>query len=163
MLGFCSLGLAGGPGPTSGQRPAHLFWLGLQPRIHPTAAGFAICRSPLKEESEPALRMLRESQHQLVMITGAFRTAFGTEFRLNRWSFGAQKEVWLRCGGNWQRPGVVGSWRVALRARGMHGFRALQPCPSAVAPAPAGDAPLTACHTAAQVHIVTRPVLILTR
>lgn len=26
-----------------------------------------------------------------------------------------------------------------------------------------GDAPLTACHTAAQVHIVTRPVLILTR
>lgn len=27
----------------------------------------------------------------------------------------------------------------------------------------AGDAPLTACHTAAQVHIVTRPVLILTR
>ena len=27
-------------------------------------------RSPLKEDSEPALRMLRESLHQLVMITG---------------------------------------------------------------------------------------------
>lgn len=52
-------------------------------------------RSPLKPESEPALRMLRESTHQLVMITG--------------------------------------------------------------------DAPLTACHAARQVHIVTRPVLILTR
>ena len=25
----------------------------------------------------------------------------------------------------------------------------------------AGDAPLTACHTAAQVHIITRPALIL--
>lgn len=26
-----------------------------------------------------------------------------------------------------------------------------------------GDAPLTACHTAAQVHIVTRPALILSK
>ncbi|PSC72522.1 putative manganese-transporting ATPase PDR2 [Micractinium conductrix] len=60
-----------------------------------TFAGFAIFRSPLKEDSEPALRMLRESCHQLVMITG--------------------------------------------------------------------DAPLTACHTAAQVHIVTRPPLVLTK
>lgn len=58
-------------------------------------AGFAVFRSPLKEDSEPALRMLRESRHQLVMITG--------------------------------------------------------------------DAPLTACHTAAQVHIVTRPALILSK
>jgi manganese-transporting P-type ATPase len=57
-------------------------------------AGFAIFRSPLKPESEPTLRMLRDSQHQLVMITG--------------------------------------------------------------------DAPLTACHAAAQVHIVVRPPLILT-
>lgn len=61
----------------------------------PAPAGFAVFRSPLKEDSEPALRMLRESRHQLVMITG--------------------------------------------------------------------DAPLTACHTAAQVHIVTRPALILGR
>lgn len=58
-------------------------------------AGFAVFRSPLKDDSEPALRMLRESQHQLIMITG--------------------------------------------------------------------DAPLTACHTAAKVHIVTRPALILTK
>ena len=29
-------------------------------------------RSPLKEDSEPALRMLRESQHQLIMITGGW-------------------------------------------------------------------------------------------
>jgi len=29
-----------------------------------------VFRSPLKEDSEPALRMLRESQHQLIMITG---------------------------------------------------------------------------------------------
>ena len=57
-------------------------------------AGFAIFRSPLKPDSEPSLRMLRASQHQLIMITG--------------------------------------------------------------------DAPLTACHTAAQVHIVTRQPLILT-
>jgi manganese-transporting P-type ATPase len=56
-------------------------------------AGFAIFRSPLKPDSEPSLRMLRASQHQLIMITG--------------------------------------------------------------------DAPLTACHTAAQVHIVTRPPVIL--
>lgn len=34
-------------------------------------AGFAVFRSPLKDDSEPALRMLRESQHQLIMITGA--------------------------------------------------------------------------------------------
>jgi cation-transporting ATPase 13A1 len=56
-------------------------------------AGFAIFRSPLKPDSEPSLRMLRASQHQLIMITG--------------------------------------------------------------------DAPLTACHTAAQVHIVTRQPMIL--
>jgi hypothetical protein len=62
--------------------------------VSPPLPGFAIFRSPLKEDSEPALRALRESQHQLIMITG--------------------------------------------------------------------DAPLTACHTAAQVHIVTRPALILT-
>ena len=35
-----------------------------------TFAGFAVFRSPLKHDSEPALRMLRESQHQLIMITG---------------------------------------------------------------------------------------------
>jgi len=56
-------------------------------------AGFAIFRSPLKDESEPALRMLKASQHQLIMITG--------------------------------------------------------------------DTPLTACHTASQVHIVTRQVFVL--
>lgn len=55
--------------------------------------GFAVFRSPIKPDSEPALRMLRASRHQLIMITG--------------------------------------------------------------------DAPLTACHTAAQVHIVTRQPLIL--
>ena len=55
--------------------------------------GFAVLRCPLKPESEPALKMLKESSHQLVMITG--------------------------------------------------------------------DAPLTACYTAAQVHIVDRPVLLL--
>lgn len=32
--------------------------------------GFAILQCPLKPESEPALRMLKESSHQLVMITG---------------------------------------------------------------------------------------------
>lgn len=57
-------------------------------------AGFAVLRSPLKPDSEPALRMLRASQHQLIMITG--------------------------------------------------------------------DAPLTACHAAREVHIVVRDVLILT-
>ena len=36
-----------------------------------TFMGFAIFRSPLKPDSEPALRMLRESRHQLIMITGA--------------------------------------------------------------------------------------------
>ncbi|KAK9819655.1 hypothetical protein WJX72_000825 [[Myrmecia] bisecta] len=56
-------------------------------------AGFAIFQCPLKPESEPALRMLKESSHQLVMITG--------------------------------------------------------------------DAPLTACHAAGRVHIVDRPVLIM--
>lgn len=55
--------------------------------------GFAVLRCPLKPESEPALKMLKESSHQLVMITG--------------------------------------------------------------------DAPLTACYTAGQVHIVDRPVLLL--
>ena len=55
--------------------------------------GFAVLRCPLKPESEPALKMLKDSSHQLVMITG--------------------------------------------------------------------DAPLTACYTAAQVHIVDRPVLLL--
>ena len=55
--------------------------------------GFAVLRCPLKPESEPALKMLKESSHQLVMITG--------------------------------------------------------------------DAPLTACYTAAQVHIVDRPILLL--
>ena len=55
--------------------------------------GFAVLRCPLKTESEPALKMLKESSHQLVMITG--------------------------------------------------------------------DAPLTACYTAGQVHIVDRPVLLL--
>lgn len=55
--------------------------------------GFAVLRCPLKEESEPALKMLKDSSHQLVMITG--------------------------------------------------------------------DAPLTACYTASQVHIVDRPVLLL--
>ena len=58
-----------------------------------TFGGFAVLRCPLKEESEPALKMLKESSHQLVMITG--------------------------------------------------------------------DAPLTACYTASQVHIVDRPVLLL--
>ncbi|KAK2079975.1 hypothetical protein QBZ16_002370 [Prototheca wickerhamii] len=58
-------------------------------------AGFAVFRSPLKPESEPTLGALRESGHQLIMITG--------------------------------------------------------------------DAPLTACHAAASVHIVTRPVLISSR
>lgn len=43
---------------------------------HARPAGFAIFRSPLKEESEPALRMLRESRHQLVMITGACMQGF---------------------------------------------------------------------------------------
>lgn len=57
-------------------------------------AGFAVLQCPLKPESEPALRMLKEASHQLVMITG--------------------------------------------------------------------DAPLTACHAASRVHIVDRPVLILT-
>jgi len=56
--------------------------------------GFAIFRSPLKEDSEPTLKALREANHQLAMITG--------------------------------------------------------------------DAPLTACYTAKAVHIVVRPVLILT-
>ena len=56
-------------------------------------AGFAVFRSPLKPQSEPALRMLRMSQHQLVMITG--------------------------------------------------------------------DAPLTACHVGAQLHIVTRQAMVL--
>ena len=56
-------------------------------------AGFAVLQCPLKPESEPALRMLKEASHQLVMITG--------------------------------------------------------------------DAPLTACHAAGRVHIVDRPVLIL--
>lgn len=56
-------------------------------------AGFAVFRSPLKPQSEPSLRMLKASQHQLIMITG--------------------------------------------------------------------DAPLTACHTAAQVHIVSRQAMIL--
>jgi cation-transporting ATPase 13A1 len=56
-------------------------------------AGFAIFRSPLKPQSEPSLRMLKASQHQLIMITG--------------------------------------------------------------------DAPLTACHTAGQVHIVSRQAMIL--
>ena len=55
--------------------------------------GFAVLRCPLKTESEPALKMLKDSSHQLVMITG--------------------------------------------------------------------DAPLTACYTAGQVHIVDRPVLLL--
>ncbi len=55
--------------------------------------GFAVFHCPLKPESEPALRILKDSSHQLVMITG--------------------------------------------------------------------DAPLTACHTAAQLHIVDRPVLVL--
>lgn len=55
--------------------------------------GFAVLRCPLKPESEPALKMLKDSSHQLVMITG--------------------------------------------------------------------DAPLTACYTAGQVHIVDRPVLLL--
>ena len=55
--------------------------------------GFAVLRCPLKVESEPALKMLKDSSHQLVMITG--------------------------------------------------------------------DAPLTACYTAGQVHIVDRPVLLL--
>lgn len=54
----------------------------------------ATFETPLKEGSEPALRMLKESSHQLVMITG--------------------------------------------------------------------DAPLTACHAARKVHILDRPVLILT-
>ena len=58
-----------------------------------TFGGFAVLRCPLKAESEPALKMLKDSSHQLVMITG--------------------------------------------------------------------DAPLTACYTAAQVHIVDRPVLLL--
>lgn len=56
-------------------------------------AGFAVFRSPLKPQSEPSLRMLKSSQHQLVMITG--------------------------------------------------------------------DAPLTACHTASQVHIMSRQAMIL--
>ena len=56
--------------------------------------GFAVLQCPLKPESEPALRMLKEASHQLVMITG--------------------------------------------------------------------DAPLTACHAARRVHIVDRPVLVLT-
>jgi manganese-transporting P-type ATPase len=33
-------------------------------------AGFAILQCPLKPESEPALRQLRDASHQLVMITG---------------------------------------------------------------------------------------------
>ena len=56
-------------------------------------AGFAVFRSPLKPQSEPALRMLKLSQHQLVMITG--------------------------------------------------------------------DAPLTGCHVAAQLHIMSRQAMIL--
>lgn len=35
-----------------------------------TFAGCAIFQCPLKPESEPALRMLAESSHMLVMITG---------------------------------------------------------------------------------------------
>ena len=58
-----------------------------------TFMGLAVFQTPLKEGSEPALKMLKESSHQLVMITG--------------------------------------------------------------------DAALTACFTAAKVHIVDRPVLIL--
>lgn len=58
-----------------------------------TFAGFAVLQCPLKPESEPSLRMLRDANHCLVMITG--------------------------------------------------------------------DAPLTACHAASRVHIVDRPVLIL--
>ena len=56
-------------------------------------AGFAVFRSPLKPQSEPSLRMLKTSQHQLMMITG--------------------------------------------------------------------DAPLTACHVAAQLHIVSRQAMVL--
>lgn len=58
-----------------------------------TYLGLAVFHTPLKEGSAPALKMLAQSSHQLVMITG--------------------------------------------------------------------DAPLTACFTAAQVHITDRPVLIL--
>eukprot|EP01025_Chloroclados_australasicus_P006477 TRINITY_DN12088_c0_g1_i1.p1 TRINITY_DN12088_c0_g1~~TRINITY_DN12088_c0_g1_i1.p1 ORF type:complete len:850 (-),score=59.08 TRINITY_DN12088_c0_g1_i1:220-2442(-) len=32
--------------------------------------GFAVFQTPIKEQSEPALRMLKDSSHQLVMITG---------------------------------------------------------------------------------------------
>lgn len=56
--------------------------------------GFAIFRAPIRSDSEPSLQMLRDSQHQLIMITG--------------------------------------------------------------------DAPLTACHTASHVCIMTRQPLILT-
>ncbi len=35
-----------------------------------TFGGFAVLQCPLKPESEPALRMLKEASHQLVMITG---------------------------------------------------------------------------------------------
>ena len=35
-----------------------------------TFVGFAIFRAPVRPDSEPSLQMLRESQHQLVMITG---------------------------------------------------------------------------------------------
>lgn len=35
-----------------------------------TFAGFAVFACPLKSESEPSLRVLKESSHQLVMITG---------------------------------------------------------------------------------------------
>lgn len=35
-----------------------------------TFGGFAVLQCPLKPESEPALKMLKEASHQLVMITG---------------------------------------------------------------------------------------------
>lgn len=61
-------------------------------------AGFAVFRSPLKDDSEPALRMLRESQHQLIMITGvravcAVRAAFSS-LGVMVWRHGV---VWSGC------------------------------------------------------------------
>lgn len=123
-------------------------------------------RSPLKEDSEPALRMLRESQHQLIMITGALDSV-GVSHHLRALLVLVLVLVLLvvavSAGGLLLRQVGARSQAVCCMHVKVHSAYALMSSCIRSMQAPAGDAPLTACHAAAQVHIVTRPALILSK
>ena len=84
-----------------------------------TLAGLGVFHTPLKTESEPALKQLADSSHQLVMITGTYGrcaqgilAGLGGKWKCEHQGLGPVS----RRGGVWRAPvaGCVGGYEKML-------------------------------------------------